>query len=95
MARSALAWIEKAEKAHGPMIDRAGEIGGILKEMELAVYELAEAETAERRAHQLRTSASKRIASFHAEFKTAVGIARKPKVTAKPTAVAIGLRYSR
>lgn len=73
----------------------------ILKEMELAAWELAEAETAERRAHQLRTSASRRIASFHADFKTALTNARTPKLNQPPsrqtlkTAVAIGLRYSR
>ena len=71
----------------------------ILREMELATYELAE--TAERRAHQLRTSAAKRIASFHADFKAAVAAATSPKVAAdsirpaKPTTVKIGLRYSR
>lgn len=41
LARSALAWIEKAEKAHGSTIDRSGEIGGILKEMELTSESMA------------------------------------------------------
>lgn len=44
----------------------------ILHEMELAAWKMAEAESAERRAHQLRLSASKRISSFHAEFKAAL-----------------------
>lgn len=42
------------------------------KELELAVYELAEAETAERRARQLRSQAARRISAFHAELKSAI-----------------------
>lgn len=67
----------------------------ILKDMELAAWELAEAESAERRAHKLRISASKRIAAFHANFKAALETARAKPTHIKPTAVAIGLRYSR
>ncbi len=67
----------------------------ILKEMELAAWELAEAEAAERRAHQLRKSASKRIASFHANFKAALETARSKPTHIKPSAVAIRLQYSR
>lgn len=44
----------------------------IIREMELAAYEMAEAETCERRAQKLRLSATKRIASVHAEMQLAV-----------------------
>jgi hypothetical protein len=44
----------------------------LLREMELAAYEMAEAETCERRAHELRIKATKRIASVHAEMQIAV-----------------------
>ena len=40
--------------------------------MELAAYEMAEAETCERRAQKLRLSATKRIASVHSEMQLAV-----------------------
>jgi hypothetical protein len=40
--------------------------------MEIAAYEMAEAETCERRAQKLRLSATKRIASIHAEMQLAV-----------------------
>jgi hypothetical protein len=44
----------------------------LLREMELAAYEMAEAETCERRAQKLRLSATKRIASVYAEMQLAV-----------------------
>jgi len=44
----------------------------LLREMELAAYEMAEAETCERRAQKLRLSATKRIASVHSEMQLAV-----------------------
>jgi hypothetical protein len=44
----------------------------MLREMELAAYEMAEAETCERRAHKLRLNATKRIASVHLEMQIAV-----------------------
>jgi hypothetical protein len=44
----------------------------MLREMELAAYEMAEAETCERRAHKLRLDATKRIASVHMEMQLAV-----------------------
>lgn len=44
----------------------------MLREMELAAYEMAEAETCERRAHKLRMDATKRIASVHLEMQLAV-----------------------
>jgi hypothetical protein len=44
----------------------------IIREMELAAYEMAEAETSERRAQKLRLSATKRIASVHMEMQLAV-----------------------
>jgi len=44
----------------------------LLRKIELAVYEMAEAETCERRAHKLRMDATKRIASVHAEMQIAV-----------------------
>jgi hypothetical protein len=44
----------------------------LLREMELASYEMAEAETSERRAQKLRLSATKRIASVYAEMQLAV-----------------------
>jgi hypothetical protein len=44
----------------------------ILREMELAAYEMAEAETCERRAHKLRMDATKRIASVHLEMQLAL-----------------------
>ncbi len=44
MARTVLAWIQQAEKAHGATIERAGEIGGTLKEMELKAESMAWAE---------------------------------------------------
>jgi hypothetical protein len=44
----------------------------LLREMEIAAYEMAEAETCERRAQKLRLSATKRIASIHAEMQLAV-----------------------
>jgi len=44
----------------------------MLREMQLAAYEMAEAETSERRAHKLRLTATKRIASVHAEMQIAV-----------------------
>jgi len=44
----------------------------MLREMEIAAYEMAEAETSERRAQKLRLSATKRIASIHAEMQLAV-----------------------
>lgn len=56
----------------------------VLKEMELAAYELAAAETAERHARKLRRSAATRIAAFHAEFKAALSTARKPKLQTLP-----------
>jgi hypothetical protein len=40
--------------------------------MQLAAYEMAEAETSEKRAHKLRLTATKRIASVHAEMQIAV-----------------------
>jgi hypothetical protein len=40
--------------------------------MQLAAYEMAEAETSEKRAHKLRLSATKRIASVHLEMQIAV-----------------------
>jgi hypothetical protein len=44
----------------------------MLREMELAAYEMAEAETCERRAHKLRMDATKRIASVHLEMQLAL-----------------------
>jgi len=44
----------------------------MLREMELAAYEMAEAETCERRAHKLRMAATKKIASVHAEMQLAL-----------------------
>ena len=44
----------------------------MLREMQLAAYEMAEAETSEKRAHKLRLSATKRIASVHLEMQIAV-----------------------
>lgn len=44
----------------------------MLREMELAAYEMAEAETCERRAHKLRLDATKRIASVYLEMQLAV-----------------------
>ncbi len=41
LARSSLAWIEKAEKANGATMSNAGEIGGILKEMDLKTEAMA------------------------------------------------------
>jgi hypothetical protein len=52
----------------------------IIREMELAAYEMAEAETCERRAHKLRLSATKRIASVHMEMQLAVNeVKTRPK----------------
>ena len=52
----------------------------ILREMEIAAYEMAEAETCERRAHKLRLDATKRIASVHKEMQIAVNEFRpRPK----------------
>jgi len=44
----------------------------IIREMELAAYEMAEAETCERRAHKLRLDATKRIAAVHKEMTLAL-----------------------
>ena len=44
----------------------------MLREMQLAAYEMAEAETSEKRAHKLRLTATKRIASVHLEMQIAV-----------------------
>jgi hypothetical protein len=44
----------------------------ILREMEIAAYEMAEAETHERQAHKLRLSATKRIAFVRLEVQFAV-----------------------
>jgi hypothetical protein len=44
----------------------------MLREMELAAYEMAEAETCEKRAHKLRMDATKRIASVYLEMQIAV-----------------------
>jgi hypothetical protein len=44
----------------------------MLREMELAAYEMAEAETCERRAHKLRMDATKRIASVHLDMQLAL-----------------------
>ena len=48
----------------------------LLREMEIAAYEMAEAETSERRAQKLRLSATKRIASVYAEMQIALGEAK-------------------
>jgi hypothetical protein len=47
-----------------------------IREMELAAYEMAEAETHERQAQKLRLNASKRIASVHLEMQIALGEAK-------------------
>ena len=47
--------------------------------MELAAYEMAEAETCERRAHKLRLDATKRIASVRQEMILALEDVRRGK----------------
>jgi hypothetical protein len=44
----------------------------IIRKMELAAYEMAEAEACERRAHKLRLDATKRIAAVHKEMTLAL-----------------------
>jgi hypothetical protein len=51
----------------------------IIREMELAAYEMAEAETCERRAHKLRLSATKRIASVRQDIILALEDAKARK----------------
>ena len=51
----------------------------IIREMELAAYEMAEAETCERRAHKLRLDATKRIAAVHKEMTLALEDAKARK----------------
>ena len=51
----------------------------IIREMELAAYEMAEAETCERRAHKLRLDATKRIASVRQEMILALEDVRRGK----------------
>ena len=53
----------------------------IIREMELAAYEMAEAETCERRAHKLRLDATKRIASVRQEMILALEDVRRGKKT--------------
>jgi hypothetical protein len=51
----------------------------IIREMELAAYEMAEAETCERRAQKLRLSATKRIASVRQDMILALEDAKARK----------------
>jgi|694.fasta_scaffold09371_18 hypothetical protein len=51
----------------------------IIREMELAAYEMAEAETSERRAHKLRLDATKRIASVRQDMILALEDAKARK----------------
>ena len=51
----------------------------IIREMELAAYEMAEAETCERRAHKLRLDATKRISAVHKEMTLALEDAKARK----------------
>lgn len=53
----------------------------IIREMELAAYEMAEAETCERRAHKLRLDATKRIASVRQNMILALEDAKARKET--------------
>lgn len=48
----------------------------IQKELELAAWELAEAETLERQAKAKRTAAAKRIAASHLEIEIAINEAK-------------------
>ena len=52
----------------------------IQKELELAAWELAEAETFERQAKAKRTAAAKRIAAAHLEIEIAINDAKTRKL---------------
>lgn len=54
----------------------------IMRELELAAFELAEAESHERAARALRIKATKRTSAVHAELKTAVeAVMTRPAAT--------------